>query len=148
MAKKFRVVVFRDYAFGEDNEIEQISRMLEIENIPHEIIADDADPAVVERHRADIVIIDYGGIASMGAWDTALFNIRYVLNWAEDHPSTAMLIWSSFTANIVADGIYEKEIDDAFSDAPANVFNTSVRRKDQDRVWDLIRAMIGATKDG
>lgn len=145
MSETYRVLVIRDYPFTEDdNEIESISRALDLEGIPHRIIADDVDPGAVDRHRADIVVLDYGGMSSMGAYSTAAFNIRYVVNWAEDHPSVALLIWSSMTADIVASEMYRKEIGDAFSDAPANVFNTAVRSKDRDRVWDLVRAMIGA----
>lgn len=147
MSKIYRVIIFRDYPFGEDNEVEMISLALDLENIPHKIVEDAADPGVVDRRKADIVVVDYGGIASMGAWDTALFNLRYIINWAEEHPSTAVLIWSHFTAHIIATGLYNKEINDAFSDAPANIFNTSVVLDEQERVWNLVRAMIGAGSD-
>jgi len=140
----YRVLSIRDPLGDAEEELEQISMTLDLEGIPHTIIADEADPGAVDRYRVDIVVLDYGGISAMGAYETALFNIRYVVNWAEDHPSTALLIWTFFTAQIVAESIYEKEISEAFDNTPANVFNVGGHRSENTVMWDLIRAMIGA----
>lgn len=143
----FRILVVRDYPFGEDNEIEFISLCLDQESIPHTIIADERDPGAVDRHRADIVVLDYGGMSSMGAYESAAFNIRYVANWAEEHPSVALLVWSHMTADILASEMYRKEIGEAFSGAPANVFNIGgSRAAEEDKIWRLVRAMIGAAQ--
>jgi len=145
--QRFRVLVVRDYPFGEDNEIEFISLCLDQEGIPHTIVADERDPGAVDRHRADIVVLDYGGMSSMGAYDSAAFNIRYVVHWAEDHPSVALLVWSAMTADILAADMYEKELNEAFKNAPANIFNIGgSRAAEESKVWHLVRAMIGASQ--
>ena len=137
--KPTRVFVLRDFPMMEEpeEELATIIRSLELEGIEPEIVADELGPQELNNHRFDLLIIDYGGMATMGAWDTALANLRYTLTWAEDHPSVVVLVWTHFTAELA------REIYDSFSDAPANMFIVSGNMDEQDKAWNLIRPLLG-----
>jgi hypothetical protein len=56
--------------------------------------------------RADVLIIDYGGM-SWGATDMVVSQIRFVCEWAKEHPSKLAIIFTSFTAEIYAQALYD-----------------------------------------
>jgi len=45
----------------------------------------------------DLLLLDYGGMYTAGAPDTAAYNIRYARKWAEEHPGKLLVLWSKFT---------------------------------------------------
>jgi len=83
----------------------------------------------------DIVLIDYGAMSIMGAHDGALSNVRYVLKWAEDHPSSAVIVWTQFTQFLV-DEVYQQFA----KDAPENVF---IYQTGREKGWPAIRRWLG-----
>lgn len=143
--KPCRVLVIRDYPFSggdDDTEIANIKLALENENIEAKIVGDEIAPQMVDQIKADLIFVDYGGMSIMGSHDTALYNLRYILNWAEDHPSVPVIIWTMFTARLVEDA-YEKEMSQAFKDAPANVFNLGGTFSDEEEsIWRLIKTLL------
>ncbi len=68
----------------------------------------------------DLVVIDYGGV---GVWNQASANAQIwaVCAYAEDHPSTLVVIWTGFTARV-----YREQIEPQF----ANVSNIVCRYGD------------------
>lgn len=134
-----RVFVLRDMPFLQtpEQELGTIIDCLKYEGLEPEIVGDSVSPLDFDNKSFDVLLIDYGGMAMMGAWDTALSNLRYALNWIEDHPSVVVLVWTLYTTELV------REIYDTFSDAPANVFIVSVESKDQDKLWRSVRALLG-----
>jgi len=60
--------------------------------------------------RYDLVIIDYGGMSSMGASGTAASQIDAVCRYAQEHPSCLVVIWTGYTAEV-----YEDEVEEHFS---------------------------------
>lgn len=135
--KSVRTFILRDYPFGEDREIEAILLGLRLEGIKAEIIADSPGPQDLKDHRFDLLIIDYGGMASMGSHGTALHNLRYTIDWLEDHPSVVAIVWTFFTGELVG------EIYDNFADAPANLFIYEGKKGISDEKWVQIRALLG-----
>jgi hypothetical protein len=133
-----KAAVVRDYPFGDpDDEIKQMLLELKIEGIEAEIALDSFNPAELKNARFDFVIIDYGGMSSMGSHDTALHNLRYVLNLAEDRPGKPFLVWTWFTADLA------REIYDDLADAPPNVFIYTQSPSSVDRMdWDRVRALL------
>lgn len=133
-----RTFILRDYPFGDpDAEIESILLGLRLEGIKAEIIADSSGPQDLRDHRFDLLIIDYGGMASMGSQGTALHNLRYTITWLEDHPSVVAIVWTFFTGELV------REIYDSFADAPANLFIYDGKEGISDEKWNQIRALLG-----
>lgn len=72
-------------------------------------------PSDVPRS-TDVVVIDYGGIM-LGAYDHVKDTTRLALEWAEDHPSNPLVIWSSFQGRL-----YKDEFEQAFAGRDENVF--------------------------
>jgi translation initiation factor IF-2 len=70
---------------------------------------------LVEAH-VDLLVLDYGGIAHAGAGDIAAFHVRKVIEWAQEHPSSAVVIWTYHTQNV-----YERAVKQDFGEMP-NVF--------------------------
>lgn len=64
----------------------------------------------LENINPKLIIIDYGGL--LPGSDVDIHQMRAVLNWAQDHPSRLVLIWTSFTANI-----WKYELEDEFKEA-------------------------------
>ena len=50
----------------------------------------------------DLLVIDYGGIAAGGASTVAESALRYVRNWATEHPSCIIVLWTKFTVLVYA----------------------------------------------
>jgi len=69
------------------------------------------DPSALRTLQVDLVILDYGGIAASGAWDVATSNIKEVIRWAEDHPSSLVLIWTEMTQRV-----YKSEVEEQFGE--------------------------------
>ena len=142
MAERKTVVYLRDVPWGDDNEVEVLTMALQEEGIEPVFLAntdgeDVVPPDVLDDLTPDIVVIDYGGMSTMGAYDGAAANVRYVLRWAEDHPSTAIIVWTQFT-QFIADDILQ----DFRKDVLGNVF---VYQTDADDTlaWDAIRMWLG-----
>ena len=136
--KSVRTFILRDYPFGDpDDEIKAILLELSLEGIKGDIVADTSAPQELRDHGFDLLIIDYGGMASMGASGVALHNLRYTINWLEDHPSVVAIVWTFFTGELVG------EIYDNFADAPANLFIYEGKERISDEKWVQIRALLG-----
>jgi hypothetical protein len=102
---KIRVAVIVD-PFGVESLEEEVGNiMFAMENLelPCELVKFGESPMILKDTSADLVIIDYGGMSLMGGWDTAKANIGYVCQWAEDHPSKVVLIWTNYTARVYLD---------------------------------------------
>jgi hypothetical protein len=66
-------------------------------------------PSHLPDSGVDLLIIDYGGMSSFGARDTATFNIRLCCEWAQNHPGTLCVLFTTFTM-----GLYEDELEGEF----------------------------------
>lgn len=64
------------------------------------------DPLQIPETRIDVLVVDYGALwqVDMGDWT------RGLLRWADDHPSSLVLIWSSMTADFFVDELRDKVI--------------------------------------
>lgn len=60
------------------------------------------------KERLDILVIDYGGL-SIGAGDTAAFQVREAVRWAQEHPGSVLTLWSKHTWRI-----YHYELEEEF----------------------------------
>lgn len=67
----------------------------------------------------ELIILDYGGM-SLGAYDTAVFNVRYVCDWMEDHPNCLLVLWTGHTVDM-----YRAEIQGIFEPLPNIVLCSS-----------------------
>lgn len=77
-------------------------------NLPIDVIAAGEGALTLEDQNADLVIIDYGGMLGR---NTTNSNIRYVLEWASNHPGKLVILWTEFTYQI-----YHCEFSEEFSD--------------------------------
>jgi hypothetical protein len=96
-----------------------------------------------------LVIIDYGGLMP-GAESAAEWQVRAVCEWAEEHPSRLVLIWSLFTAKI-----WKSEVEDHFheqsnillwvpvDDRGWSALKLDEETKYQNKVTDTIKALLG-----
>ena len=50
----------------------------------------------------DLLAVDYGGIAALGSSAIAETSLRHIRNWAEEHPSCIVVIWTPFTVRVYA----------------------------------------------
>ncbi len=80
----------------------------------------------------DLLILDYGGM-TIGARDTCKWQVREALMWAEQHPSSLVLIWTWFTAEL-----YQEVINEFKPFA-----NVLVRTNDDDSLIDRAKKWLG-----
>jgi hypothetical protein len=66
-------------------------------------MADIGDSAV------DLLIVDYGGLGYGQAMDD---ETRMLLRWADEHPGTLVLVWSSVAADEIAHELTQDRYDD------------------------------------
>jgi len=88
-------------------------------NLPVEVVAAGEGAYVLDDQNPDLVIIDYGGMMP-GCEDTVNSNIRYVLDWASEHPGKLVILWTDFTYLI-----YHHEFEEEFSDRDNILFRYS-----------------------
>jgi len=139
-----RVGIMRDYPLiqEEDEELEYMVRYLEQEGIKPEIVFDIRYPPGLSEPVPDLLIIDYGGMSSMGAHDTALFNVKETLKWMDDHPGKLIIIWTMFTEYLFAEAIEEMEIKER-----NNVILIGKLKADElDEAWSKVRLWFGIEK--
>jgi hypothetical protein len=53
----------------------------------------------------DLILIDYGGMGMLGAAGLAASNVKYLLGYAEAHPSCLLILWTQYTVDV-----YEREL--------------------------------------
>lgn len=101
-----QVVIITDPFTDETPEQEAQHIMDELENNGlgcDKVISGEGAYVLEEHPNTDLVVIDYGGISLGGAYDTAVSNVRYVCQWAEDHPNSVLIIWTEFTRSMYQD---------------------------------------------
>lgn len=94
-----------------EEEVLHIEEILNAVGVPVELIPQTfygGYSEEIENTKVDILVIDYGGM-TFGAMDTTIWQIRSACKWAQEHPSSLLIIWSSFTAEI-----YERELSEEF----------------------------------
>ena len=64
---------------------------------------------VLKDKTFDLLVVDYGGIVAHGAWDTAEWQLRRVLEWAREHPGGIVLLFTFYTKKV-----YEGELEREF----------------------------------
>jgi len=60
----------------------------------------------------ELLVIDYGGLAAHGSWDSAAWQLRCVLEWARDHPGGLVVLYTGYTRRV-----YEGELEREFCQA-------------------------------
>lgn len=73
----------------------------------YEYVSEEAEE---KSARADLLLIDYGGMA-LGATDMCASQIRWVCEWAKEHPGKLVILLTMFTAEI-----YFDELDQEFGE--------------------------------
>jgi len=119
VSKPIRVGIIADGLIDrelDDIEFIVMDNLLEEMSVDAKVVLKTHDVADIDTKRVDLLILDYGGIAAHGAWDIAATNVRHVIQWAQDHPSSALLLWTDFTRKV-----YENEVKEQFGELP-NIF--------------------------
>lgn len=80
-----------------DDERDKILKDLRDDGLDPELVFYGHDPLAIpfEQH-IDALVVDYGIIAAQGGGDDWT---RHLLRWADEHPGSLLLIWSSMTAD-------------------------------------------------
>jgi hypothetical protein len=78
------------------------------------------------RKSFDLVIIDYGGLSTMGAMGSGIAQVDAACRYAEEHLGCLLVIWTGYTANI-----YEDELREQFG----HLDNIVCRYKDSSSVY-------------
>ena len=103
--------IFDDYSFSTTEVQDAILELNAIAQLPPDSELDikiafsgNVFSSDARKNQYDLVIIDYGGV---GTWNTASGNAQIwsVCQYAEDHPSSLVVIWTGFTADIYRDQI-------------------------------------------
>lgn len=77
-----------------DEELDGILKDLRDDGLEPELVHYGHDPVAIPDTQIDLLVVDYGVIATKTSDWT-----RHLLRWAEDHPGSLLLIWSSMTAD-------------------------------------------------
>lgn len=136
-----RVGIMRDYPLvqSEDEELEYIVRVLRSEGIEPEVVFDLRCPPTSSVPVPELLIIDYGGMSASGAHGTALFNVRYMLEWMDDHPGRLIIIWTMFTEYLFEEAIEEMEV----RERDNVVLIGSLKVDELEEAWARIRLWLG-----
>lgn len=116
-----------------EEEIQTIVDQLEdATGINMKLVASGQGAQVIKGKKIDVVVIDYGGM-SFGSGDTVKAQVDYVYHWAEDNPSSLMIIWTPFTANFYQEVVDEfGELNNAFV---ADGFEADLRAGEKIKEW-------------
>lgn len=100
MSQKVAVVIDNMGTWHEtpDEERDQILKELAEDGLEPELVFYGNRPHdLPDTAEIDVLVIDYGAL-----WQTDTSDwTRSLLTWADDHPSSAVLIWSSMTTDLV-----------------------------------------------
>lgn len=114
--KIFRTICIFD-PMSADDETQNALDQLKFSGINTELVAEGMGVHELNsRDGIDLVVFDYGGMSIMGARDTSLAQTRAMYEWAENHPSSLVLIWSAYTADL-----YEEVTEEIKATELANV---------------------------
>lgn len=99
-----KTLIITDFMGGETTEevLEDLERSLNVPANQFDVIGHfDAVAEEVEEksERADLLVIDYGGVMP-GAGGMVSSQIRWVCEWAENHPGKLVILLTMFTAEI------------------------------------------------
>jgi hypothetical protein len=110
---KVRTIIVADPVSDDfDGEVDSIVMQLkDLVGLDLDVVAIANGMHDVRRRNADLLVIDYGGIAWGGASGTANAQIYAALQWAEEHPGALVIIWTWHTRDI-----YERELKQEFGD--------------------------------
>jgi len=135
-----RVIVIVDpvgSALGTPNEeIAGIMRDLRdfCDDMNFELVAGLTGTYAIDDKRADLLIVDYGGMSCAGASDTCVWEMRFATEWAQNHPGCLMVVWSSFSRRL-----YERELSEEFG----HLDNVIWRCEGDTDQFDAIRQWFG-----
>ncbi len=96
-----------------DEIINQLSKDMKISLEQFNVVLHDmAVTEVVEEKSSnvDLIVIDYGGM-TIGASDTCVAQIKWVCEWAKEHPGKLVILFTMFTAELYVDEL-EQEFGD------------------------------------
>jgi hypothetical protein len=147
---KIRLAIIVD-PFGVESIEEEVGNIrfaMENLELPVKLVTYGESPLILKEKEVDMVVVDYGGMSLMGGWDTAKANIGYVCQWAEDHPSKAVLIWTTYTALVYQDELEEqfgelKNIFFRFPDDPHHLLRVQDFDDHRNRLRKELRVWFG-----
>lgn len=91
-----------------DAEYAQIKERLDYMNLPIEIMVRGTGMHVLKDQNIDLVIMDYGGM-SYGSRDTGVWQVKFLCEWARDHPNGLVVMWTYYTQEL-----YDNEVAEQF----------------------------------
>lgn len=118
--------------FGKDpiEEVEDTVRFLIESKLPLNLVAWSTSFHVIDDYpNVDIVTLDYGGVLP-GCEDMVKSQIRSVWEWAENHPTRLVIVYSTFTWTV-----YSQEMKDQFGELK----NVMFRFSDYDPISDVLK---------
>ncbi len=117
MNKQIRTAFIFDYLSDLDEEIK--GAIMEIDGFCGFVGDKHLPIKIVEKSQAltieilktpyDLLIMDYGGVSVMGGSSNASVQVSAACQYAEDHPSCLVVIWTGYTAEV-----YQDELKDQF----------------------------------
>lgn len=134
---KVRVGIITDFPMSmtpEEERAEIVTTLSEYGLEISEVVAS-FDITEVLKSNPDLVIVDYGGMSTSGAHDTASWNINYLCRWAEDHPGKLVALWTYFTGVL-----YRRELKAEFGHLSNVTYPTG---SSDSTVEDKIRTWFG-----
>ena len=117
MTIKAGFVLDNSMTFTPEQERESVLMELEYFGLTDiEVVFSDYSMPINLDKEIDLLIIDYGGASASGAGGAATANIWDVCNYAEEHPSCFVAIWTTYTQRH-----YRDELEDEFGHV-SNIF--------------------------
>lgn len=134
---KTKVGIITDFPMSmtPEEEREEIVRALSEYGLEISRVVASFDITEVLESNPDLVIVDYGGMSTSGAYDTASWNINYLRGWAEDHPGKLIALWTYYTGVL-----YKQEFDAEFGHLGNVTYPTG---SSDSTVEDKIKAWFG-----
>lgn len=98
------------YHYNWEKEVDGILEdMRETLEISLELVAKGNDIHSVKGKRLDVLVVDYGGLSTVGEYDEMYRQIRETCRWAENHQSVLVIIYTTYTWHF-----YKREFADSF----------------------------------
>mgnify|MGYP006329322127 FL=1 len=108
-----------------DLAVSEINRLLDSDDVVKTAYKPEAITSEFMKKSFDLVIIDYGGMSTWGN-SGATMQVDAACNYAEENPSSLVVIWTGYTANV-----YEDELKETFG----HLKNIMCRYKDSGHVY-------------
>lgn len=104
--KEVRTAIIVD-THGQPDEVDWILEQLQEAGLCCKFIVQGHMIHLIKDNPVDLVILDYGGAAAFGSVDLMEWQLEDARRYAEDHPSTLLVAWTTHTSRYYQEMVRE-----------------------------------------